>query len=48
MRITAIIRIVDTMPKMEVYESRDNGKKTVGINLLFSEALWSAQDWFDY
>jgi len=33
MKITTIISKVDSMPRSEVYDKRDNGKNTVGINL---------------
>ncbi len=32
-KMTPIKRIVDTMPRSEAYERKDNGRKTVGIRL---------------
>jgi len=34
MRMTTTIITVDTIPKIEVYDSSDKGRNTVGINLI--------------
>ena len=34
MKMTATIKMVDIIPKIEVYERRESGRKTVGMSLL--------------
>lgn len=33
MRTTNIIKTVDIIPRIEVYDSKDSGRNTIGINL---------------
>lgn len=33
MKITATIIIVEIIPRIEVYDRRESGRKTIGINL---------------
>jgi hypothetical protein len=38
MKMTKMMRSVEQMPKIEVYESIDNGRKTSGANLRFRKS----------